>query len=472
MTDWSKQANPGRGPHGGARVIVLWLLAILAAAAVAASCGGGSTAPLIVAGPTAPPSTDTAVGASKIVTLQVPAGMDGPPFDVPRTLTIPPGFDIRIFARVPNARFMALAPNGDLLVSNPAAGTVTLLRPNDNAAPTAFTFASGLSLPHDLAFLTVGAITYVYLAESNRIIRAPYVSGAIAIGPIQVVVDNLPDASTPGLGGAYDHPLKNFVLHGAKLYVSIASSCNACATDTTADPIRGAIYEYDQDGNNRRLFARGIRNAEGLAFRPGTDELWAVVNNRDNIAYPFHNGFNGDSGDDFGRVLQAYVDGHPPDLLLKVRDGGQYGWPFCNSDPDQGLDNMPYDLDAQLNADGSQLACSAIDRATKGLPPHSAPLGMSFLQDSGLPPSYRNALVIGFHGCWNCSVFNGHKLALYPFQADGSVGNPVDLVTGWIINAAAKQRWGRPVDAIADGKQGLYISDDLSGTIFQLSSGG
>lgn len=472
MTYRSKQANPGRGPQGGARVIVLWLLAILVATMVAVSCGGGSTSPQIVAGPTAPPSTNPAVGASKIVALQVPVGMDGPPFDVPRTLTVPPGFDIRIFARVPNARFMALAPNGDVLVSSPAAGTVTLLRPNGNAAPTAFTFASGLSLPHGIAFLTVGAITYVYLAESNRIIRAPYIGGATAIGPIQVVVDNLPDASTPGLGGAYDHPLKNFVLHGAKLYVSIASSCNACATDTTADPIRGAIYEYDQDGNNRRLFARGIRNAEGLAFRPGTDELWAVVNNRDNIAYPFHNGFNGDSGDDFGRVLQAYVDGHPPDLLLKVRDGGQYGWPFCNSDPDQGLDNMPYDLDAQLNPDGSQLACGAIDRATKGLPPHSAPLGMSFLQDSGLPPSYRNALVIGFHGCWNCSVFNGHKLALYPFQADGSAGNPVDLVTGWIINAATKQRWGRPVDAIADGKQGLYISDDLSGTIFQLSSGG
>lgn len=472
MTYRSQQANPGREPRDGTRVFILWLLAILAAAAVAASCGGGSTSPQIVAGPSAPPATDTVAGASQIVTLQVPAGMEGPPFDVPRTLTVPPGFDIRIFARVPNARLMALAPNGDLLVSRPAAGSVTLLRPNGNAAPAAFTFASGLSLPHGIAFLTIGAITYVYLAESNRIIRAPYLSGATAIGPIQVVVDNLPDASTPGLGGAYNHPLKNFVLHGAKLYVSIGSSCNACASDTTADPVRGAIYEYDQDGGNRRLFARGIRNAEGLAFRPGTDELWAVVNNRDNIAYPFHHDFNGDGSDDFGRVLQAYVDGHPPDLLLKVRDGGQYGWPFCNSDPDQGLDNMPYDLDVQLNADGSQLACSAIDRATKGLPPHSAPLGMSFLQDSGLPPSYRNALVAGLHGCWNCSVFNGHKLALYPFQADGSVGDPVDLVTGWIINAAAKQRWGRPVDAIADGKQGLYISDDLSGTIFQLSSGG
>jgi len=458
-----RQALPQQQVASSISTILPSLSRVLGIAMIAVCWSSGNASAATLEPAAVPP------GASKAVTLQVAAGMEAPPFDVPRTLMVPPGFSIRVFARVPTPRFMALVPNGDVLVSEPSAGTVYLLRPDGEAAPRQFTFASGLKNPHGIAFHTIGKRQYVYLSESNRIIRAPYTSGDTRIGPIQPVVEHLPDASSAGLG-AYGHPLKNFALHGNKLYVSIASTCNACIADTTSDPIRGAIYEYSEDGGKRRLYARGIRNAEGLAFRPGTDELWAVVNNRDNIRYPFHQDFDGNGSDDYGRVMQRYVDGHPPDLLLRVKDGGQYGWPFCNSNPDQGLDNMPYDADAQLNADGKRLDCSQITRATKGIAAHSAPLGMHFLQDSGLPPSYRNALVTGLHGCWNCSALNGHKIALYPLHPDGSVGDAVDMVTGWITDAANKERWGRPVDAIPDGKQGLYISDDMSGTIYQLTA--
>ncbi|HEX7649178.1 MAG TPA: sugar dehydrogenase, partial [Noviherbaspirillum sp.] len=156
------------------------------------------------------------------------------------------------------------------------------------------------------------------------------------------------------------------------------------------------------------------------------------------------------------------------DLLVKVKNGGNYGWPFCNSNPDGGLDNMPYDRDAQLNPDGKQLECERIDRVTKGLPPHSAPLGMSFLQDSKMPLSYRNALVTALHGCWNCTKLNGHKIELYPVSENGTVGNAIDLVNGWVTDAERRERWGRPVDVVPDGRGGLYISDDYSGTIYLL----
>jgi len=439
---------------------------IHAAARFAFSCAMLGAIGLYAAAHAAPPA------ANRPTTVNVPNGMNEPPFDKPQTLTVPPGFTISVYARVPYARFMAVAPNGDLLVSNPDAGTVTLLRGGGgNVAPQKFSFASGLHHPHDIVFHTLNGKPYVYIAESNRIIRAPYTAGQTSIGERQTVVGNLPDASTPGLGGSYGHQLKNIALNGNKLYVSIASTCNACESDTRADPVRGAIYEYDADGKNRRLFARGIRNAEGLAFKPGTQELWIAVNNRDNIAYPYHKDWNGDGKDDFGKVIQSYVDGHPPDLLVKVRDGGNYGWPFCNSNPDQGLDHMPYDRDAELNPDGKKLDCDKIDYATKGIAPHSAPLGMSFLQNSGLPAPYRNALVTALHGCWNCSKLNGHKVELYPFNADGSVGDAVDLVSGWVTDPAARKRWGRPVDVVPDGKGNLYISDDYSGTIYLLKSG-
>jgi glucose/arabinose dehydrogenase len=407
--------------------------------------------------------------ASQSVRVIVPdRSMATPPFDIDRTLSIPPGFSIQVYARVDGARFMAVAPDGALLVSNPGAGTITLLRQNSNDSPRRSVFASGLHHPHDIVFHTVDRKTYVYIAESNRVIRAPYNNGETRIGAIEPVVNDLPDASSKDLKGRYGHQLKNIALNDGKLYVSIASTCNVCASDTESDPIRSAIYEYDADGNHRRLYARGLRNAEGLAFKPGTNELWAVVNNRDNIGYPYHQSWNGDGKDDFGKVMQSYVDGHPPDVLTKVVDGGNYGWPFCNANPDHGLDNMPYDRDAQLNPDGSKLDCSKATPPTKGIAAHSAPLGLSFLQDSGMPEPYRNALVTALHGCWNCSKLNGHKIVLYPLDANGNPGDAVDLVSGWVTDANKKQRWGRPVDAVPDKKGGLYISDDYSGTVYLL----
>lgn len=112
------------------------------------------------------------IGARQTVNVQVPNGMAAKPFDVPRTLTVPKGFTIRVFARVTGARFMAVVPNGDLLVSSPGSDSITLLRSTVGDAPQRFTFASRLHNPHDIVFHTVDGKPYVYIAESNRIIRA------------------------------------------------------------------------------------------------------------------------------------------------------------------------------------------------------------------------------------------------------------------------------------------------------------
>ncbi|MDB5798056.1 MAG: sugar dehydrogenase, partial [Paucimonas sp.] len=404
------------------------------------------------------------------VALQLAHGIaPTPPFNRKRMLQVPAGFSIEVAARVPDARFMALAPNGDLLVSTPSRDEIILLRADSKGGMQTSTFASGLRQAHDMVFHALDGVMWLYVAQTNRITRAPYTPGDTRMQESQVVVDNLPDASTPELKGSYGHALKNIALNGNKLYVSIASTCNACASDTVAEPVRGAIHEYDAGGRGSgRLFARGVRNAEGLAFRPGTNELWVVVNNRDNIAYPYHKDFDGDGASDYGKVLPSFVDRNPPELLLKVRDGGNYGWPFCNSNPDGGLDDMPYERDVELNANGSRLDCSKLDRPAKGLPPHSAPLGMSFLPSKDLPPALAGKLAVALHGCWNCTSLVGNKVVLYALDRNGRVGAESDFVSGWVIDARKKQRWGRPVDVISDGKGGFYISDDYAGAIYRL----
>lgn len=413
----------------------------------------------------------TPPGASTQVQVTVPESMRTTPFDVERFLNVPPNFSAAVYARIPRARFMAIAPNGDLFVSQPNTGKVLLVQPSQNGDPIISDFATDLRRPHDIVFHTIEGTTYVYIAETHQINRYTYTNGDTTGQNREIVVTGLPDSSTPELRGAYGHELKNVALDSNnKLYVSIASTCNACIEDTISDPVRGAIYQYDADGSNPRLFAEGLRNAAGLDFIPGTNELWATVNNRDNIGYPFNDDWDGDGSNDYGKVIPSYVDNHPPDEFTKVRDGGNYGWPFCNPNPnsDSGYNDMPYDLDVQMNPDGT-VDCSTMDRINQGIQAHSAPLGLTFLQDTNFPELYRQGAAIGYRGSWNRTIKTGYKIAYFPWEnTTQTPGDQIDLVTGW-LNDETQDVWGRPVDVAVDLQGNMFISDDTSGTIYKLT---
>jgi glucose/arabinose dehydrogenase len=441
--------------------VVIVLLAL-----ASASCGSDDSDQVASPSDSSTPSLAVTVPppASVNVTVTVPAGMTSPPFDVPRQLTVPPNWSVRVHARIPGARFIASAPNGDLLVSQPNAGKVSIVR-NSGGNPVVSTFVSGLARPHDIVFHKIGAKTYIYIAEKNQINRYTYTSGDLTGKNRQIILTGLPDASLPELGGTYGHELKNIALdRNNRLYVSIASTCNVCLNDTQSNPVRGSIYRYNADGSGGTLFARGLRNAEGLAFSPGTSTLWAVINNRDNIPYPFDDG----SGQ-YGQVIQSWVDNHPPEEFTRVRSGGNYGWPFCNPNPDtpSGMVNMPFDPDFDLNRTGS-VNCSAMDRINLGIQAHSAPLGLLFFQTSKAPSAYRNGAAVALHGSWNRAQKTGYKVVFFPWDnAIQLPAAPIDLVKGWLVGSSA---WGRPVD-IAVGPGGkIFVSDDQSGTIYKLSS--
>ena len=444
------------------------LLAAMSALVVLTGCGAGGNGGASASTVGTPISF--AASAASMKTLEVPASLSQPPFDTAKALAIPPGFGIRLWARVDGARFMALAPNGDVLVSNPGSGKIVLLRERANEVPQSFEFATGLRTPHDIVFHQIENITYLYIAESNRVTRSIYASGDTQTADRQVVVDNLPDDSTPELQGRYGHQLKNIALSADhKLYVSIASSCNACAEDAARDPVLGAIYQYNADGTGQRLFARGVRNAEGLDFIPGTNVLWAAIIGRDETPYPYDDDYDGDGISDYGKVIQRFVDEHPPELFTRIRDGGNYGWPFCNPVGNTLMANLGLVRDYDNNRDGLRLDCANVDRALKGIRAHSTPLGVSFLHASKVPAAYRNGAVVALHGCWNCSSLqSGYKVVYFPFDGAGNAGSEMDLVTGFVTNAETRAVWGRPVDAIADAKGNILVSDDYANAIYQL----
>jgi glucose/arabinose dehydrogenase len=474
---WRRHTRLGR-----VAVVALALTAVLAGA-----CSSGSDDPPVASAGSGAPASGPSGSASPPVVLPnervlalrptpvtVPAGLAAAPFNRPRTLTLPAGWTASVYARIPGARFLATTPDGRLLVSQPAQGKVLLVTPAASGAGRVSDFAIGLTRPHDMVFAGLSGRTWLYVAESNRVVRYPYQPGDARARPGQPVITGLPDDSTPELGGQYAHALKNLALGpDGTIYLSIGSSCNACVEDTRSDPQRGAIYAYDSDGSNRRLVARGLRNAEGLAFLPGTGDLWAVVNNRDNIPYPYHQDFDNKAPkDDFGKVLPGYVDNHPPEEFVHVTVGAFFGWPFCNPNPDRtiGMQNMPLDPDAVLNAD-RKVDCYTASRIHQGIQAHSAPLGLTFLQQTQAPELIRTGAAIALHGSWNRQQPTGYKVVWFPWHTPRArPGRQQDLVTGW-LDEAHGPAWGRPVDIAVDRDGSLLVSDDFSGTVYRLAAG-
>src|SRR5262249_26984071 len=193
-------------------------------------------------------------GSTVWVPVTVPEKFRHRPFDQPRELRIPTGFSILVLARVPGARFIWSLTPTDTLVALPGSGRLVLIRETSPGNAEIYGFASGLRRPQGLALTTIDNQTFIYVGESNRVIRYRYAPAQNSVASPEIVVADLPDGSSPELHGAYGHDLKNIAIGpDQKLYVDIGSATNADPRDTESDPIRCAIYRYDLDGTSRQL---------------------------------------------------------------------------------------------------------------------------------------------------------------------------------------------------------------------------
>ena len=329
------------------------------------------------------------------VEVSVPAQNSSAPFNERRALRVPVAWTAEVWARVPNARFADWSPSDTLLVSVPSAGEVVELRPGADPAsvPTQSVLVSGLNNPQGMAFDRLDGHEILYVAENDQIDRYVWNRNG-TVGSQSVVVSGLP-AGDPT--GDDIHALKEIVVEpNHDFYVDVGSSSNVDTTDATATPPRAVVMVYQPDGEGH-VYATGIRNGDGLSLDPD-GVLWTAVNERDQIAYPFHRADDG-FRDTYGQVIMSYVNNHPPDELAKLTPGRDLGWPYCNPDPDvtpgaattaYHYGNLPFDADAQENPHGSVFDCAKLHPLERGLPAHSAPLGFHFLEGSRLPaPSSR-----------------------------------------------------------------------------------
>lgn len=335
-----------------------------------------------------------------------------------RTLTVPAGYTISIFAEdLGAARFMAIDPEGVLYVTDRLGRVLRLPDENgDGVADGTETALDGLNNPHGITFHD-GAL---YVAEETRVIRSTDTDGDGVYETTETVIDDLPE------DGHWSRTIR-FGPDGM-LYVSVGSSCNVCEEE---DPRRAAIWRYNADGSGGEPFAIGLRNAVGITFHPDTGELWVTNNGRDGMG-----------------------DNVPPETINQPIQGDDFGWPRCHAgeviDPQFGNDD----------------ACEGVAQPAVLMQAHSAPLGLTFASGEQLAP-FEGDMLVAFHGSWNRSEPTGYKVVRVPFENGSATGEVFDLVTGWLLPDG--DRWGRPVDVIVAADGSLMITDDESGRIFRLS---
>jgi glucose/arabinose dehydrogenase len=384
-----------------------------------------------------------------------------PPKLIPRPAyahpQVPPGFGIGLFASdLLGPRRMIVAPNGDIFVTETRGGRISVLHPAPDGRSSAGSdvFAEGLDRPFGMAFYPSTDPTWLYVAETNRVVRFAFKNGDVkARSAPEVVVPELPSG-----GGHFTRDLV-FSPDGRSMFISVGSATNYAAEMSKKTPAQAKEWEathalgatWDMEENRAdvlvfdvdskrpgKIFATGIRNCVGLTLQPKSGDLWCTTNERDAL------------GDDL-----------VPDYSTRVRKGGFYGWPwyYMGSNEEPRLKGDRPDLkDKVLVPDVPYQA-------------HSAALGLVFYTATAgkfaFPAEYVGDGFAMLHGSWNRGFRTGHKVVRVRMKNGVPTGEYQDFVTGFIVDDG--DAWGRPVSAVVLNDGSLLFSDDGANVIYRVS---
>jgi glucose/arabinose dehydrogenase len=305
---------------------------------------------------------------------------------------------------------------------------ITLLRDADSdGKPELRTvFIDHLHSPYGIVL--VGDTLYV--ANTDAILAFNYVPGTTQITSPGVKLADLP-------AGRLDHHWTKSMTasaDGSKLYVGVGSNSNITENGMDVEAGRAAIYEVDRLTGAKRIFAYGTRNPTSVAFEPETHQLFAVVNERDEI------------GPDL-----------VPDYLTSIRPGGFYGWPYSY---------WGSHVDVRVHPQRPDLVAQAI-KPDYGLSSHVAPLSLLFSEGQHLSPDFAKGAFISEHGSWDRSPLNGYQVIFVSFVDGRPVGKPIPVVTGF-LGEDNETVHGRPVGLALDRSGALLVADDVGNTVWRV----
>lgn len=371
-----------------------------------------------------------------------------------RTPTVPEGYAITAIAKdLKIPRQTLVLPNGDILVAEGRGGNAAKLKPKDVIAgyikakgntqvkggnrltllrdadgdgryEVQTVFAENLNAPYGLAL----ANGKLYVANQDALVTFDYTEGQTQASGAPVTLTELPSQIN-------HHWTKSLAVSddGRFLYVGIGSNSNITERGMEAEVDRAVVWQIDAQTGAHKPYVTGIRNPTALTIQPGTGQVWAVVNERDEL------------GPDL-----------VPDYLSSLKEGAFYGWPYSywgqNVDP-RAQPQDPAKVAAAIKPDYS-------------LGSHVAALGVDFSLPA-MGERFADGVFVGEHGSWNRSDPVGYKVIFVPFRDGKPAGEPVDFATGF-RDDDGKTR-GRPVGVTVDPKGALIIADDLANTVWRVT---
>ncbi|HSP57367.1 MAG TPA: PQQ-dependent sugar dehydrogenase [Halomonas sp.] len=354
-------------------------------------------------------------------------------------IDLPDGFEIDLYALVPDARHMAVGPQGVVMFVGTRKSEIWAVtdRDKDRVADEVKNFAPSLSkaIPNGPCFSPDGVL---YVAEQNRVLAYPaaeffYESPDVVAVPVIDEGELIPEEHV-----SYNHTARVCDIGpDGKLYISLGQPYNVPPEEhlETFDEYGiGGIIRVNQDGSEREVYTRGVRNSVGHDFHPETDELWFTDNQVDGM------------GDDI-----------PPGEINRQTEAGQnFGFPWYGGGSVRTNEYKEQEVP-------DDVVFPVVETAA-----HAADLGMMFYSGSMFPNEYRNGIFSAQHGSWNRSEPIGARVMFTPVDAEGNVtGETKPFAEGWLDDNG--EYLGRPVDVAQLRDGSLLVSDDLAGAIYRIS---
>jgi glucose/arabinose dehydrogenase/mono/diheme cytochrome c family protein len=397
-------------------------------------------------------------------------------------LKLPPGFCATVFAdRLGHARHLAVAPDGVVYVNTwsgryyagkkpPAGGFIVALQDTTGAGNANVIGRFGPSADAGGRGGT-GIALYkaaLYVEESDRIERYALTGGSF-------VPQAKPEVVVSGLPLTGDHPMHPFVIDAdGVLYVDIASATNSCQARNRQlqDPgirpcteleTRGGIWRYDATRTGQKFspgerYATGIRNADGIAVDPSGHGIWATQHGRDQLH------------ENWPALYQPEQEAtQPAEELLKVREGGDYGWPECYYDEVQ----RKLVLAPEYGGDGGKAvgACASKLVPVASFPPHWAPNDLTLYTGKSFPTHYHDGAFIAFHGSWDRAPYpqGGYNVVFQPLSSGAATSRCEVFADGFAGAIKEPGKAAHRPSGVAVAPDGaLFISDDVRGRIWRV----